>query len=223
MAALHGTIRADKKALRKAMAASLRLLPQSALEIQSRTIADRVLRSAVLRQCRSVSCYLSMPSGEVGTTWLVSEILRAGKTVFIPRIDQTTEGRMEFLKLYGEEDLHTLPSGVWGIREPDQFWKGHRRLNALDVECEGLDLILVPGVAFDRSLSRLGHGKGYYDRFISSYASFAAERGLVRPSLVALVLREQLLDAGKVPIGDNDWKMDMIITPDEDLGDPPPN
>lgn len=70
---------------------------------------------------------------------------------------------MEFLKLYGEEDLHTLPSGVWGIREPDQFWKGHRRLNgmslsvrdvegmrlylctALDVECEGLDLILVPG------------------------------------------------------------------------------
>jgi 5-formyltetrahydrofolate cyclo-ligase len=116
-----------------------------------------------------------------------------------------------------------------------------------------LDLILLPGdytvmlfwietdvlqgVAFDRSLSRLGHGKGYYDRFISSYVASGRARPLlgvssgcaflVCPSIlksiilfptVALALREQVLDAGHVPMGEHDWKMDMIITPDEIIG-----
>jgi 5-formyltetrahydrofolate cyclo-ligase len=92
-----------------------------------------------------------------------------------------------------------------------------------------IELHIFEGVAFDRSLSRLGHGKGYYDQFLSSYVSSGRPKPLLGPSrsrmtelsklmhilAVALALREQVLDAGQVPMGEYDWKMDMIVTPDE--------
>jgi len=154
-----------------------------------------------------------MPSGEVDTSVLVSEILRAGKTLYVPRIDRTIPNHMDLMQIYDLDDLRSLPSGTWGIKEPGLEWNGGtRRPNTLDEGCEGLDLILVPGVAFDHSLSRLGHGKGYYDRFISSYT---AQRQ--RPLLVALALRQQIID-GEVPMGTHDWKMDLVVGPDGIIG-----
>lgn len=157
-----------------------------------------------------MSCYLSMPNGEVDTSTLVSEILNANKSLYVPRINHTAtnDNHMDLLKVYNIKDLQNLPSGTWGIKEPNVEWEEGKRMNVLDEECDGLDLILVPGVAFDRSLSRLGHGKGYYDRFIANYT---AKRP--RPLLVALALRQQIID-GQVPMGENDWKMDMVVGPD---------
>lgn len=87
-----------------------------------------------------------MPTGEVDTSALVSEILRAGvtssgrylvislnldilegKTLFVPKIDTAGNGRMDFVKVYSEEDLHAFPSGLWGIKEPNHEWKGEQR------------------------------------------------------------------------------------------------
>jgi len=152
-----------------------------------------------------------MPSREVDTSLLVSEILGRGRSLFVPKI-KSKEGHMDFLKIYGQDDLESLPSGVWGIKEPGEQWQGSLRRSALEDASEELDMILMPGVAFDLSLSRLGHGKGYYDRFITSYMSSHRRR----PLLVALSLREQIID--NVPIGDHDWKVDLVITPDEIIG-----
>lgn len=208
-------LQANKRALRKSVTATLRSLPPTDVQEQSHAIAARVLSLPSFAKSKTVSCYLSMPTGEVDTSPLVSEILRAGKSLFVPKIDRSTEGRMEFLKVYGEEDLQPFPSGLWGIREPEHTWGEHRRMSAENEACEGLDMILLPGVAFDRSLSRLGHGKGYYDRFISRYTSLA---GRQRPLLVALALREQVLEDGQVPTADHDWKMDLIVSPDGVIG-----
>lgn len=84
----------------------------------------------------------------------------------------------------------------------------------------------MAGVAFDSSLSRLGHGKGYYDHFISSYVAASRRprpllgslllRSLnivLTQLLVALSLQQQLLEAGQVPTTDHDEKVDMIVTP----------
>lgn len=89
---------------------------------------------------------------------------------------------------------------------------------------------LPVGVAFDRSMSRLGHGKGFYDRFINSYTGSGRRKPLLGnpsklycfhvandPWVVGLSLREQLLEAASVPMADHDWKLDMVITPDETL------
>ncbi|KAJ7441769.1 hypothetical protein B0H11DRAFT_1749579 [Mycena galericulata] len=206
-------LKAEKKILRKAMSLKLRDLSPAYIQDQSKALTARVLALPSFIQSTAVSCYLSMPTGEIDTFSLVREILRSGKTLFVPKIDTTSEGRMEFLQIYDEEDLDSLPAGVWGIKEPDRLRNGRPRASANDV---GLDMILVPGLAFDRSLSRLGHGKGYYDRFITAYAADTRPPPLL-DSAVGLALREQLLDANAVPTGAHDWKMDHIVTGEEVL------
>ncbi|KAF5371576.1 hypothetical protein D9758_003578 [Tetrapyrgos nigripes] len=217
------TLKSQKKALRKAVSATLRNLEPSSIQEQSSAVTAKILSLLSFRQCKNISCYLSMPSGELDTSEIVRAILRAGKTLYVPKIDVTKDGKMDFWQVYDEEDLESLPGGVWGIREPTAEYKCVTRLNALD-SSSGIDMILLPGVAFDRTMSRLGHGKGYYDRYINSYIA----SGRPRPLLVALALREQLIDptfitppeldtSAIVPMAEHDWKMDLIVTPDEVL------
>ncbi|KAG2341626.1 5-formyltetrahydrofolate cyclo-ligase [Suillus weaverae] len=202
----------DKRALRKTITTTLRGLSQSDIQSQSQAIAEKVLSLPAFQQCKTVSCYLSMPAAEVQTTSLILNILGGlGKTLFVPSIT-SSDGNMDFVRVYTEEDYRSFPSGLWGIPEPTPEWSSKKRQSIFDADCNNLDLILVPGVAFDQSLSRLGHGKGYYDRFITSYSS---STGRSKPLLVALALEQQLLEHGQVPMFDHDWKMDMIITPDK--------
>ncbi|KAL7277212.1 hypothetical protein ACG7TL_009062 [Trametes sanguinea] len=98
------------------------------------------------------------------------------KTLYVPKMLDKERGIMDFLQIFGEDDLRSLPSGQWGIREPDLETKGKRRPTALDGNAEPLDLIVMP---------------------------------------VALALREQILEAGQVPVGETDWRVDVIIGPDE--------
>ncbi|KAJ3905293.1 hypothetical protein F5879DRAFT_1009483 [Lentinula edodes] len=195
------TLHKQKGALRKSIYAVVHSLDN--IKEQSRAVTAKVLLLPEFQNCTRVSCYISMPTGELQTSEILRSILEIGnKSLFVPKVTQT--GAMEFLKVENQSDLDALPSGKWGIREPSYESDAGPRLNA------GLDLILVPGVAFDRSMSRLGHGKGYYDRYIARYIA----SGRPRPLLVALGLRDQLLDS-TIPVGEHDCKMDMIITPEE--------
>ncbi|TFY77692.1 hypothetical protein EWM64_g6319 [Hericium alpestre] len=211
-------VRNQKRALRKYITETLRALPSADVQEQSRRITERILASPFFLKSRSVSCYLSMPTGEPDTAPLVSEILRTGKTLFVPKIDASKAGHMDLLRIYDEEDLQSLPAGTWGIKEPTYQWKDAARTNALDINSPPLEVIFVPGVAFDHSLSRLGYGMGYYDRFISAYFAAASGRGFPRPLLVALALREQIIKEGEIPTEKHDWKVDLIVSPDEVLG-----
>ncbi|KAH8084337.1 5-formyltetrahydrofolate cyclo-ligase [Cristinia sonorae] len=205
------TLQSSKKAMRKAVSSILRSLSNADIQAQSHAVTNHVLSSPWFQRCRTVSCYLSMPTGELDTSSLIAAIMQSGKTLYVPRIDVTVDGRMDFVKTFGEDDIRSFPSGLWGIKEPTADWNGSPRPSALETSDEPLDLILMPGVVFDHSLSRLGHGKGYYDRFITNYTS--SHRGQ-KPLLVALALREQILEAGKVPVGEHDWKVDVIIGPE---------
>lgn len=128
-------------------------------------VTARVLAWPVFQQCKSVSCYMSMPTAELDTSSLALSILRSGmslfqsgrdqtrtdrlilgKTLFVPKIDQrslSSSPRMDFLKVYGEDDLASLPSGVWGIKEPGYHWQGRPRLNG---ELRILSLVLQIGL-----------------------------------------------------------------------------
>ena len=131
------------------------------------------------QQAHAISIFLSMPGREVSTHGVVLDALRSRKKVFIPYIHSPRNGQgkqMDMLELRDEVDLSALKPDAWGIPslDPGSLQSRQNALGGRGIE-EGddgsstspvLDLILIPAVTFDRSHRRLGHGKGFYDRYL---------------------------------------------------------
>ncbi|KAI6788399.1 hypothetical protein KC332_g17246 [Hortaea werneckii] len=79
------------------------------------------------------------------------------------------------------------------------------------VDGPGLDLIVVPGVAFDREMARMGHGAGFYDGFLTRLVT---EGRCKKPFLVGLCLAEQVLEPGRILMEEWDWRVDAVATGD---------
>jgi 5-formyltetrahydrofolate cyclo-ligase len=131
-----------------------------------------------------LSVYLSMPTGEISTAAIVQDAMNRGKQVFVPytyQIPEEIENQpsqiMDMLELKSLEDYAALEPDKWGIPTLHADSVGLRR-NSFGTfgmsdgkipensSAFGLDLIVVPGMAFDRNMGRLGHGKGFYDYFL---------------------------------------------------------
>jgi 5-formyltetrahydrofolate cyclo-ligase len=108
-----------------------------------------------------------MPSGELSTTGIVKDALQRGKNVYIPYIHtQDKTSIMDMFALGSISEFESLQPDKWGI--PSLLaTQIEGRPNGL---IQGLDLIVMPGVAFDHGFRRLGHGKGYYDHFLTRYS-----------------------------------------------------
>jgi len=105
----------------------------------------------------------------------------------------------------GLAELDTWDTDKWGIRQPPV------RGNPAGVRGAELDLVVVPGVAFDAAGRRLGHGKGYYDTWLAGVAA-DVRAGVVRgrmPTLIGLALSVQMVD--EVPVDDLDVVMDDVL------------
>ena len=76
--------------------------------------------------------------------------------------------RMDMVRLYDMEDYDKLPVTKWNIKQPAE---DEEREEALDAE-EGLDLILIPGLAFTQGGARCGRGRGYYDTYLEKVLMF---------------------------------------------------
>ncbi|MEW6418983.1 MAG: 5-formyltetrahydrofolate cyclo-ligase [Nitrospirota bacterium] len=139
---------------------------------------------------KTVFFYASFRS-EVETLSMIKESLKMGKRVVLPKVQR--KGNM--IKLYEIADINELSPGYMGIPEP--FFSNSRFLSL-----DELDLIVIPGVAFDYSGNRLGYGGGYYDMLL-------AQRQKEMP-IIALAYEEQLVDS--IPVEEHDVKVDVIVT-----------
>lgn len=137
------------------------------------------------KAAKRISVYLSMPSGEIATSSIVHEALKEGKRVFIPytyKVKAPKEGQprsiMDMLELQSISDYESLQPDSWGIPTPS-LGSISSRANSFggmgitdgdttqEISVEnGVDLIIMPGMAFDAKFGRLGHGKGFYDYFL---------------------------------------------------------
>lgn len=184
-------------------------------------------------EARRVSVFLSMPTGEIQTDTIVRHALGSGKEVFVPYLHRnplapspTLPARvMDMVRLRNLQDYESLKPDRWGIPsiDPSTVHERQRVLGGPDAhhsESVVLDLILMPGVAFDLSpetgeLRRLGHGKGFYDYFINRHNEKLASREGSRPVLLyGLALSEQFLSSpseGEVPVGPLDQELDGLI------------
>ena len=157
----------------------------------SRIITDRLRAIPDYRTARTIMFYVSFGS-EVSTERLIEEALNKKCQVAVPRVIPES-GEMKAILIH--DPVQDLAPGFKGIREPELD-------PAHELSADRLDLVIVPGVAFDSAGNRLGMGKGYYDRFLK-YLPPAARK-------IALSFESQIVDS--IPGDDNDVRMDMIIT-----------
>ncbi|KAI9840361.1 MAG: hypothetical protein M1837_001662 [Sclerophora amabilis] len=178
-----------------------------------------------------------MPSGEISTAPIVYESLARGKQVFVPYTHKALSPNpdlpksvMDMVSLKSRDDYESLKPDAWGIPTPsrDSILEREDCLKEMEAQAQmvgdeekstiGLDMIVMPGMAFDSCLRRLGHGKGFYDFFLKRYQEhWDKGKGIKArvPILVGMALKEQVLaDNLEIPTDETDWLLDRLIVGD---------
>ncbi|KAJ6662785.1 hypothetical protein lerEdw1_010989 [Lerista edwardsae] len=199
MAALH----AAKRALRAELKRRLRALSESEKLRQSRLLGGQVIGHPKYQASQRIAVFLSMPD-EVQTEEIIKDIFQQGKVCFIPQY-KPQSNHMDMVRLASCEEIALLPLTSWNIHQPAENDTREEALTA----AEGLDLILMPGLGFDRTGNRLGRGKGYYD----TYLERCMQHPKGKPYTIALAFKEQVCDA--VPVTERDMKVDEILFEDK--------
>ncbi|MEG1810259.1 MAG: 5-formyltetrahydrofolate cyclo-ligase [Clostridia bacterium] len=179
-------IETQKRTLRKQISLALQALDTNTIHSQSDAACLKVCALPEFLNADTILCYMPLPF-ECGTENIVSAALAAGKRVAFPRCAPGHE-----LELWIPRDESCFVSGSYGIMEPCP----HRSDR---IAANYIDLAIVPGVAFDRVMHRMGHGAGYYDRLLCDSSA----------TLVGLALIPQLVDS--VPHEQHDIMMDYVI------------
>jgi len=153
---------AAKNRLRTAARARLESIPPEALAAASARISETVLRLPEVASARGILVCLSFGS-ELDTWRLTERLVESGRQVYVPRAEP--RDRQLYVHPYPCA-LTTLP---FGLQQPP---RGTPELADSDID-ELLDVALVLGLAFDRRGYRLGHGSGYFDRFLARHPVFS--------------------------------------------------
>ena len=178
-----------KTQIRAQVRARLHQIPPRERQIASAQSCD-LLRSRIeWRSARSVLFYAPL-TDELDLSPLWEHALSAGKTVALPRFNQEADD----YSAYAVSSLtDPLAQGKFGIPEPGA--------DSSPIPLNQLDLIMVPGVAFDPSGRRIGRGRGYYDRILAK----------VRGTKCGVAYEQQIL--AEVPVEPHDVHLDCLLTP----------
>ncbi|HAC90133.1 MAG TPA: 5-formyltetrahydrofolate cyclo-ligase [Planctomycetaceae bacterium] len=162
------------------------------IDAVSRQIVSRFMQLPEYSSAKTVMFYVDVRD-EVRTRHALPEALQSGKRIVIP---YCVDGLLELFHL---ESMDELSVGMYKILEPKAELRevASKRLHPQD-----LDLIMVPGVAFDRNGGRTGHGKGYYDKLL--------EHARPDAPLIALAFECQLFP--EIPCESHDIYMDKVVT-----------
>ncbi len=152
----------------------------------SEKIAETFLSLDEYKSAVSIAFYSSVRS-EVSTKSVIEKALAGGKEVYLPRVREDSFG-VDFVRVTG---LAGFKEGSYGILEPVGD-------NVIDLS--ELDLIVLPGVAFDKEGARIGYGKGHYDMTLE------------KASCTKIGFAFELQVVEKIEVEPHDVNMDIIIT-----------
>ncbi len=174
---------------------------QRSQQKEKETVSNRICTAFIslteYQAAETVMWYVDCRS-EVRTLANLKQQLQTEKTIVVPFCTQDDKGNNQ-LGLWHLHSLDELEPGTWGILEPPKR-RWYEKSKQIDVKA--LDVIMVPGVAFDKQGGRLGNGAGYYDRLLQQ----------VRPdtALNAVCFECQLLP--EIIMDEHDVFMDKVIT-----------
>lgn len=178
----------NKAAVRSRQLAIRRSLQKDERKQLSKSITDRIFESDEFQSADTIHSYVAIEkNGEVATEDFIATCLYLGKNIIVPKMKPNGE-----LSHHRIKSLESLKPNKWGVPEPSG-----ENVSTLQ---EGM-LIIVPMVASDFKLNRLGYGKGYYDRFLSK----------VQSTKIGLCYSFNLC-WNTLPAEDFDIKMDFVVT-----------
>jgi 5-formyltetrahydrofolate cyclo-ligase len=167
-------------------------------QLDKDTVSDRVVeRFMALPEyvaAATVMFYVDVRD-EVRTRQALPAALASDKRIVVP---YCVDGELELFLL---ENMDELELGMYRILEPKNEL---RSIAVKRLQPNDLDLVMVPGVAFDRNGGRTGHGKGYYDKLL--------QHARLDAPLIALAFECQMFE--KIPAEGHDIYMDKVVTED---------
>ncbi|SFU43861.1 5-formyltetrahydrofolate cyclo-ligase [Clostridium sp. DSM 8431] len=180
----------DKKTLRKEI-----LKKRGNISKEERTVFDNIIKEKLegmdfFNKANNIFIYVGFGS-EINTIDYINEFLKMGKRIFVPRTNEENK-TMDAVEIKSLDSL--VKSGKYQILEPSKEIKA--------AEKSDLDLVILPGVAFDDKGGRVGYGAGYYDKYLKGLSEDIPK--------AALCYDFQLID--KVPMEEHDVRADYIIT-----------
>ena len=175
------------------------LLRPEEVAVKSEAILERLFSLEKYEQANMVMAYMSFKN-EVSTEQLIARCLRSGRRVVVPRVEKSTPaasgGVVKSLGIYEiKEAGQHMVTGYMGIAEPDASIL--HRVDPLEI-----DMVVVPGVAFDMDRNRIGYGGGYYDRFLCT----------LRPDCLKVAVAFELQVFDSIPAASYDIPVDIIVT-----------
>lgn len=192
------SIEEEKYHLRKKMEKLRGEISAQESEEKSAQACRHALNHPLFQQARqspmTVCTYMPFRS-ELDITPVMEWCWQQGIRVLVPRANRMTQT----LHLHRIESYDDLETGAWGIREPMET------VQAWDPKTP-IDLLIIPGLAFDLHGGRLGYGGGYYDRFVRN----CQRAEWPQPLQMAIAFDLQLVE--KVPMEAHDLSIDLLIT-----------
>lgn len=188
----------DKSSLRKELIRKRLMIPDDERKDLDSAVFDKIVSMDEYIKADIILVYVSY-NGETDTYRLIKDALNRSKRVACP-VCSKLNGE-PFLEFCFIDSIDELMEGYRGIPEPDK----NKAQKVIEKDI-GQALVIVPMVGYDREGNRLGYGKGYYDRFLSSY-----------DHRNAIGIAYSIQECEKLPAESHDIKPDTIITDDRTL------
>lgn len=182
-----------KRQLRRQARSVLAGLSARERELRSRAVCEKLRDLPGFRAAKTVMLYLALPE-EVDLSTLAERAAETGKRLCIPRMDWAAKTMspliVDWIAMKTEVREH-------GVSEP---------VGGTAAKLSSVDLVLVPGLAFDEAGHRLGRGAGFYDRFLEE---FRAQRKS-KAAALGICFEAQLV--GEIPAEKHDQTLDGLVT-----------
>ena len=155
-------------------------------------IFNNLINSEFYKNANTIFAFVSFRS-EVDTHKIIKYAIKDQKTICVPRIKSKQKG----LEIFKIDSFDQLKKGYFNILEPLESCPA--------IDSKNIDLILMPGAAFDRQGGRLGYGAAFYDRFLCNMDN--------KVNKIAIAYNFQVLD--NIPMDEHDVRIDGIVTEEE--------
>lgn len=187
---IPGTVLEAKRWWRQQIRQAQKDLGEPYMTDASSRITKKLMRIREYRDAKTVMLYVNAGK-EVITRSIMDAANRVGKTICLP-LCYDTEAHLMEARLWNSD--YKLKSGAYGIPEPDAA--------SPVIDPKEIDLVVLPCMSCDPDCNRLGHGAGYYDRFLEG----------LRDDCIRVALCYERILADELPTEAHDRQVDMVIT-----------